>query len=1520
MADNLSEQQSRELIRQIRRDNAVDEDLCRSAQRDPDVWRSLQNIKTQLGNSIDLLSRELYSRPAHFLLEVVQNADDCSYGVSISPELRIKLRKTHMEIQCNEVGFAEDNVRAFCAIGKSTKKGRSGYIGEKGIGAKSMFKVANQIHVHSRNFHFMLDSREELGMISPKWDTSDSFHTDWTTMRLDFSDDDQVTTVRKQVQLVQDSILLFMRQLASLHIDDGISLCTITREIAGDILTIRIQKPRTTYLRYLRIAETVAAYAEEKKREGATTTELILAFPLNADLEPLRTSQMAYAFLPMRNFGFNFIIQGDFLTAANREDILTELAWNTTIRNSISRVFLAAFDKFCGYPKLRFTWPRFVPRASDVPSAFFRTVVDDIRSVLSNKDVIICRDANLRRMSCVKLPAEYSLGGEPLVPERQVPFYYVSRDYPADVVTLLRDIGVQDMTIADFLTALSAMSRPFHSRSHAWVEQASLLLYNNGFSWQRWSQQYQPNDGRIRALCIAPLLDGRWLPCTASDTLFFASDQSSFPQNLDINIVRVADKARYHRKLLERLGVRDITPSEVVRKIIAKHRSSSSELDRATLLRHALYVFKHRASLPSDLASDLQHLRLSDTYGRAALGSELYMDGREYAVPLSSVLGSYARFLHNSFLAPLDSEVGYLEKAEWQTFLQTRCGVATIPRVVDGHLDTPLRSVIEEWRTSNPAGLLDALKQYWPTISAQLSSSQRATVLDYLGGRAIKCSNGNIVPMRSTYLLSNELRPFVTTAMPLLPISAHTGAADWEFLRDFGVSTSVDAAFFLKRLSTLAQSSDVEASAVAELYEHIAARFHEIPDTIRSAFKSMPLFFIGKDWKGWEDVYWDGPSILTVRSQLAHTYPNMRRFFCDYLLVVSAPPTIVADELRRFIEEKGVAALDEKRHKRLVSILQYADSTISNVKDRSAEDWLAEVRDLAFLPIRRPDGTVVLSSCDGDFYVSDLTGSFEDLFHAQFSFLALPGAYPANLPALVDFLDLDAKRLERCVIETVHINNVQFDANASHWPGTPNIDDTAIFQSRVYLLQWLQINGSHSAVEQEDVALVQSVTVVDVNTVEATYTVRGVSGIEPVVTSLPCFIAETVRGHLGLLVISSSSKPAIAAEMTRQLGLSVSRYMSLVKDILFNGDEADLLETLRLAGIRRPDQQVLDRLLRASAVPGRPLNGIHATAGTTMPSIPSETVSQNYTLQRFRPDAASPSSATSLFKSSRSRRSRTARKASTPVPTLPASPIDPLVAYLSTPAGQTEIARVESIAAKANVPTAKVFRHLHSHGRAGFTGGGNCTSENDGDDNGDDGSDSDATAASPTLGFPSMHTGLDEELIIIGFLGETFVYTLLKSILPEGTFTYDNWRSVLRERAGFTPFVGQEFEDFHYLDTEGVLTKRLFPPSHRYHDARPEYFIEVKTTTHGPNEFFYMKRSQLQQAFDMSQHANPTTAGSVERLYLIFRVSNIRDERPGLTVYDDPHHLLCRGLLRIESDSVVVRVASGQHSVDHNLA
>jgi hypothetical protein len=86
----------------------------------------------------------LCSNVSHFLYELVQNCDDNSYGASVRAAVHFRITHDSVLMFNNEVGFSEDNMRALSRVGRSTKNvlDRAGFIGQKGIGFKSVFRVS----------------------------------------------------------------------------------------------------------------------------------------------------------------------------------------------------------------------------------------------------------------------------------------------------------------------------------------------------------------------------------------------------------------------------------------------------------------------------------------------------------------------------------------------------------------------------------------------------------------------------------------------------------------------------------------------------------------------------------------------------------------------------------------------------------------------------------------------------------------------------------------------------------------------------------------------------------------------------------------------------------------------------------------------------------------------------------------------------------------------------------------------------------------------------------------------------------------------------------------------------------------------------------------------------------------------------------------------------------------------------------------------------------------------------------
>jgi hypothetical protein len=85
----------------------------------------------KLRRALETISSDLYSEDVHFVMELVQNADDNKYDDGVVPSLRIELKKDEIIVHNNERGFEEENIFAVCSVGDSTKK----------VGIKKLFDL-----------------------------------------------------------------------------------------------------------------------------------------------------------------------------------------------------------------------------------------------------------------------------------------------------------------------------------------------------------------------------------------------------------------------------------------------------------------------------------------------------------------------------------------------------------------------------------------------------------------------------------------------------------------------------------------------------------------------------------------------------------------------------------------------------------------------------------------------------------------------------------------------------------------------------------------------------------------------------------------------------------------------------------------------------------------------------------------------------------------------------------------------------------------------------------------------------------------------------------------------------------------------------------------------------------------------------------------------------------------------------------------------------------------------------------
>ncbi|EOD41083.1 hypothetical protein EMIHUDRAFT_250928 [Emiliania huxleyi CCMP1516] len=315
--------------------------------------RELRGITTR---AIHRLAEELYAGSAHFVLELVQNADDNDYPAGVVPELRVEVTPAAIRFFNNEAGFSEANALALCSIGRSTKRADDPrYIGNKGIGWKSVFKITPRPQVHSRGFRLAFDATDAsgLGYIVPRpaepltgWDGRGTV----VLLPLEAAGGGAaLRELRVALSDLRPSLLLFLRQLRSLEVRDaalGLHRRTTRRQHATDPGRVLLEEslerdghaPSTQTQEWLVVTRRLDAAAE---RLGNQSTEVAIAFPLVEPSSPLPALDV-FAFLPLRSYGMRFLLQADWVLPSSRESVDASSAWNQWLRSCVPDLFVEA--------------------------------------------------------------------------------------------------------------------------------------------------------------------------------------------------------------------------------------------------------------------------------------------------------------------------------------------------------------------------------------------------------------------------------------------------------------------------------------------------------------------------------------------------------------------------------------------------------------------------------------------------------------------------------------------------------------------------------------------------------------------------------------------------------------------------------------------------------------------------------------------------------------------------------------------------------------------------------------------------------------------------------------------------------------------------------------------------------------------------------------------------------------------------------------------------------------------------
>lgn len=586
-----------------------------------DIAQTRDNrISRNLHKAIKRLSEDLYSKDIHFVLEIIQNAEDNHYIV-MEPELTFWFLDDldALLIVNNENGFSPDDVEAICAVGATTKDKRQGYIGEKGIGFKSTFLVSSEPHIFSGGYSFKFqekpDSIAGFGYIVPNWvspppDFVQSLR-DKTCIFLPLKVGKR-KIVESQLEMISPETILFLKKLKRLNLQ--FSQNKITRVIKKDECKPLIKLIKNEFEEKYWLMEVdfdVPQDLFEEKRIGITNRIVSVAFPLEK-FEDKNETIFAYLPTSLRS-GLNFLVNADFILSSNRESVRENLPWNLWLRDCIAPTFIRTFETLLKTRNHKFKPYTFIPLQDEISDPFFYSVSESIQEELKKRKIIwslndgkLVEPANARFAS---MAFRDLTKGKPIPKQlSETPLVHPALE-DENIAKRIRVIGVKPLSWHEILACLQDV---------AWLDAKKSQWYIDLYSFlanQSWATRE-----RLKEVSIL-LKDGggrsngqkEWIYFPSGEALAFAKKHQSVLDHLNIFFLdrKLYNDVKKDPKLFfwlsNTLDVEELNLQNLCLQLTTSLSQNLKDLDPADLIRYTRFLRDNLDEMPESVRSFMRN-------------------------------------------------------------------------------------------------------------------------------------------------------------------------------------------------------------------------------------------------------------------------------------------------------------------------------------------------------------------------------------------------------------------------------------------------------------------------------------------------------------------------------------------------------------------------------------------------------------------------------------------------------------------------------------------------------------------------------------------------------------------------------------------------------------------------------------------------------------------------------------------------------------------------------------------------
>ncbi|KAI2619995.1 hypothetical protein GGR54DRAFT_639761 [Hypoxylon sp. NC1633] len=719
-----------------------------------------------------------------FILEFIQQAEDATAVGEGPKELRFKLHARGLQIDFTGMKLVSKDIDALSGValapepivpGEPTKHNRK----VMGIGIKSVFKIATAIHIYSPPYCIKFDTKENWGMICPVWTENylmaGEFHASFYIELHKQCDMSALTSVLRALDY---KILIFSSTIARITVDISIRNAMVLDYAVTKSLTDVETVPSIVSIRRNGKLEEFLFSSRDVNLDGRLT-RISLAFPLDGNRQPLLRPQSVYSDLPVKDYGFLFLLNTDFITSADRRSI-ADIPWNNKLLRSCVQVIGDSFVDLARRSPIdgiRWTWMRFMrhgPR-DELFRGHWNSVLDHLSRLTFLQTEVGTRVSPLNAVYCESRFRDRN--GKLMHVRPETSNTYLSTSYLAHDCRIIEVLGVERASPLDILRGLEWLLKSRYrteaQRQEDYIEDLAKAILP--------SVHDQECKKLMQKIPIIAISGEGFVAADDEDIYMSLDDDVELPGGLGGKIVdqRFARHTPI-RRLYICLGGKQLNRSAVCDMIINMHtdpKFNPGKQKADDLIDHALYLyqsdFEHKA-----VASQIFILATNGKRVRAMHAHQPYQGpGTElkHAAARYYQKHGLGYFLDDRYLR-LHKDKDVFDRIVFANWLREHMDIYPIPRLVttepDGRfkLTPEFRTLMNGGTGLSSADILVLLRDNWSAFysvhflyasydrdpRAEAINTCVANLMEELSGMQVDCLGGSKAPLRDTSFVLSE--------------------------------------------------------------------------------------------------------------------------------------------------------------------------------------------------------------------------------------------------------------------------------------------------------------------------------------------------------------------------------------------------------------------------------------------------------------------------------------------------------------------------------------------------------------------------------------------------------------------------------------------------------------------------------------------------------------------------------------------------------------------------------------------